>query len=67
MKSIGDWNLNIQLRKVFFFHIKVFSKFSRYADRDDYYEDRDDDIGYDRQGSDVGYMSRHDDFPTVVW
>lgn len=39
--------------------------FFRNTDYDDY-EDRDY-AGYDRKGSEVGYMDDNDDFPTVVW
>ncbi|XP_030759429.1 uncharacterized protein LOC115884859 [Sitophilus oryzae] len=38
----------------------------RYDDSDNYY-DNDDWAGYDRKGSDVGYLDKDDDAPTVVW
>ncbi|XP_066262173.1 uncharacterized protein [Euwallacea similis] len=45
---------------------RAYGRHSKYIDLDDYYDERDQG-GYDRKGSDVGYLDRDDDFPTVVW
>ncbi|XP_066155635.1 uncharacterized protein [Euwallacea fornicatus] len=39
---------------------------SKYIYSNDYYNERDQG-GYNRKKSDVGYLDRDDDFPTVVW